>query len=198
MIRLSRAVVVEGRYDKARLSAILDAPILQTDGFGVFRDKEKRALIRRYANSTGIIVLTDSDSAGRLIRAHVRSIAGEAADVVNLYIPKIRGKEKRKSTASKEGLIGVEGMDLATLQALFEGFLRCEGEEKEPLTRSDLYEWGLFGASDCAALRARVLRHFSLPEDLGVHALLDAANFLYGKEAFLEGVERVLQREKKE
>ena len=118
MIALSRAVVVEGKYDRARLSSVVDAPILQTDGFGVFRDRATRTLLRRYAKERGLIVLTDSDAAGRLIRGHIESIVGKDADVVHLYIPKVRGKERRKTAPSKEGLLGVEGMEDEVLLAL--------------------------------------------------------------------------------
>ncbi|MBP3685502.1 MAG: DUF4093 domain-containing protein [Clostridia bacterium] len=184
MIALSRAVVVEGKYDRARLAALIDAPILQTDGFGIFRDRENCRLLRRYAKERGLIVLTDSDAAGRLIRGHIESIVGKDADVVHLYIPKIEGKERRKTAPSKEGLLGVEGMEDEVLLGLFERYEACNREEKEPLTRTELYEWGLFGREDSVLRRRQVLRAMELPEDLGVNRLLDAINFLYGKERF--------------
>ena len=184
MIALSRAVVVEGKYDRARLAALIDAPILQTDGFGIFRDRVSRRLLRRYAMERGLIVLTDSDAAGRLIRGHIESIVGKDADVVHLYIPKIEGKERRKTAPSKEGLLGVEGMEDEVLLGLFERYEACNREEKEPLTRTELYEWGLFGREDSVLRRRQVLLAMELPEDLGVNRLLDAINFLYGKERF--------------
>lgn len=184
MLTLSRAIVVEGKYDRAKLASLIQAPILQTDGFGIFRDASLRALIRRYAVTCGIIVLTDSDSAGRLIRGHVASIAGEGADIVNLYIPKICGKERRKTKASKEGLLGVEGMTQDALFKLFERYALAEEQEKEPLTRMELYEWGLFGTDEAASRRQALLEECQLPKDLNVHQLLDALNFFYGKEEF--------------
>lgn len=185
MISLSRAVVVEGKYDRARLSALIDAPILQTDGFGIFRNEERRRLLRTYAATCGLLILTDSDAAGRQIRAHVLSVVGEGADVVNLYIPQILGKERRKRAPSAQGLLGVEGMDDAVLLSLFEEYRRADGREKEPLTRTELYELGLFGAENAQKRRAEVLTALGLPCDLGVNRLLDAVNFLYGRQEFL-------------
>ncbi len=181
MIHLDCAVVVEGKYDRARLASLIDAPILQTDGFGIFRDKELCALIRRYADTCGILVLTDSDSAGKLIRGRIASIVGNEAKVTHLYIPKIEGKERRKTAPSKEGLLGVEGMDTETLSAVFSRYRAAEKREREPLTRADLYELMLFGAPDSAARRAALLRSFDLPEDLGVNRMLDALSFLVGR-----------------
>lgn len=198
MIALSRAVVVEGKYDRARLAALIDAPILQTDGFGVFRDRATRTLLRRYAKERGLIVLTDSDAAGRLIRGHIESIVGKDADVVHLYIPKVRGKERRKTAPSKEGLLGVEGMEGEVLLALFSRYEACKGEEKEPLTRAELYEWGLFGREDCTERRRLVLQAMELPEDLGVNRLLDAINFFYGKEKFEALCEKLFYSDKNE
>lgn len=191
MIRLSRAVVVEGKYDRARLASLIDAPILQTDGFGLFRDRELQALLRRYAHSCGLIVLTDSDSAGRLIRGRISSIVGEGADVVHLYIPKISGKERRKTTQSREGLLGVEGMDTQTLTALFSRFCVSEQTQKDPLVKGDLYKLSLFGAPDCTQRRAAVAREFDLPEDLSVNRLLDALNFFSSKEELTRVCERL-------
>ncbi|MBR6530700.1 MAG: DUF4093 domain-containing protein [Clostridia bacterium] len=186
MITLNRAVVVEGKYDKARLAALIDAPILQTDGFGIFRDKELQALLRRYATTCGLILLTDSDSAGRLIRGRIESVCGKDADVVNLYIPKREGKERRKTAPSKENLLGVEGMDTETLVNLFSAYQAAEGTKKDPLERGDLYELGLFGGRDSKSRREAVLKELGLPEELGVARLLDAVNFLVGKQRFLE------------
>lgn len=194
MIRLSRAVVVEGKYDRAHLSSIIDAPILQTDGFGLFRDRELQSLLRRYAHSVGLIVLTDSDSAGRLIRGRIASVVGENADVVHLYIPKIEGKERRKTAPSKEGLLGVEGMERAVLEELFSAYLATEKEQKEPLKRTDLYDLGLFGADFSRARRTALLKETELPTDLGVNRMLEALNLLYGKEETLSLCARLFDK----
>ncbi len=198
MLKLSRAVVVEGRYDVSRLSSIVEAPILKTDGFGIFRDKEKAALIRRYATSCGIIVLTDSDSAGRLIRSHILSIAGKGADIVNLYIPKIAGKERRKSAPSREGLLGVEGMETEVLKRLFSEYLAAEEERKESLLREDLYAWGLFGGENAKERRSAVLRALELPEELSVNQILSSVTFLVGRARFTEVCESLFHSDKKE
>ncbi len=198
MIKLSRAVVVEGRYDKAALAAVIDAPILQTDGFCIFKDRALRDLLRAYAHTCGLIVLTDSDGAGRVIRAHIQSIVGEGADIVHLYIPQIKGRERRKSTPSKEGFLGVEGMGPEVLSGLFAAYQDSEQREKDPVSRMDLYEWGLFGSPDATLRRERLLRHLDLPADLSVNALLSALNFLYGKAAFEAACVEVLQRDKNE
>lgn len=194
MIRLSRAVVVEGKYDRAHLASIIDAPILQTDGFGLFRDRELQSLLRRYARSVGLIVLTDSDSAGRLIRGRIASVVGENADVVHLYIPKIEGKERRKTAPSKEGLLGVEGMERAVLEELFSAYLATETEQKEPLDRTDLYDLGLFGADFSRARRTALLKETELPTDLGVNRMLEALNLLYGKEEILSLCARLFDK----
>ena len=198
MLKLSRAVVVEGKYDVARLSSLIDAPILKTDGFGIFRDREMAALIRKYAQECGIIVLTDSDSAGRLIRSHILSIAGKDADVVNLYIPKISGKERRKEQPSREGLLGVEGMESEVLTALFSEYLASSQTQKEPLLREDLYAWGLFGADGAKEKRMALLRELSLPEELNVNQILSSVSFLIGRERVLETCNKLFQSEKKE
>lgn len=198
MLKLSRAVVVEGRYDHARLASLIDAPIIKTDGFGIFRDREKADLIRKYARTSGIIVLTDSDSAGRLIRSHILSIAGKEADVVNLYIPLVRGKERRKTAPSKEGFLGVEGMETSVLLSLFSEYVEAEEHKKEPVTRMDLYEWGLFGADGSKERRSAVLKELSLPEELCVNQLLRALSFLVGRARFLEVCERLFHSDKNE
>ena len=198
MIRLDRAVVVEGKYDRAALASVIEAPILQTDGFGIFRDRELRSLIRRYAHTTGIIILTDSDAAGRLIRGHIQSVAGEDADIVHLYIPKIEGKEKRKTAPGKEHLLGVEGMDPEVLTKLFESCRAACGRKKTPVLRADLYEWGLFGAPGAAGKRRALLKELSLPPELGINRMLDAFNFLVGREAVLAALSRLYPLEKNE
>ena len=188
--RLSVAlpVVVEGKYDKITLSSVIDAHILQTDGFRLFNNKEKAALFRRLAEKKGIIVLTDSDGGGRQIRAFLSEILPKEK-VFHLYIPKQMGKEKRKEKASKAGLLGVEGMEAALLRELFLPFSE-DGEWQRPqgvkIDKKDFYAFGLAGRENSAQKRARLARALSFPEDMTANALLAALNLLYTKEEILQ------------
>lgn len=174
-----RVIVVEGKYDKIRLESVLDATVLTTEGFGIFKDAEKRALFRRLAATRGIVILSDSDGAGSLIRSHLRTLCGKEG-VVDLYIPPIPGKERRKSSPSKEGLLGVEGMDNETLLSLFEeAGLLGEEKEKTPLyTKTDLFLLGYSGSSDAKARRSALLQEKGLPTTLSGNAFLDVVNLL--------------------
>ncbi len=177
--RCHRVIVVEGKYDQIRLESFLDATILTTQGFGIFKDKEKRALLRRLAQTRGIVVLADSDGAGGVIRSHIRTVCGKEG-VTDLYIPPVLGKERRKAAPSKEGLLGVEGTDNETLLALFEasGLLE-EGNEKLPrYTKTDLYRLGYSGKEDSKAKREAVLEANALPKTLSANAFLDVINLL--------------------
>ena len=185
MIALPYALVVEGKYDLNKLSLLVSTPILKTDGFGVFRNRETRALIRRYASLGGLYLLTDPDGAGTLIRAHIRSIVPEDTRIIDLYVPKIEGKEKRKKAPGKEGLLGVEGMDTDYLRSLLERYARPVSNA-DPIAVSDLYELGLFGRADSKARRAKVLKQLDLPQDLSAAKLKEAIDFLLGKDAFLK------------
>ncbi|MEA4832254.1 MAG: DUF4093 domain-containing protein [Oscillospiraceae bacterium] len=188
-IKLRRAVVVEGKYDKIKLESLADAVIITTEGFGVFKNAEKLELIRSYARRTGIIILTDSDDAGRLIRGYIKGAVPESEyDIVNIYVPTVSGKEKRKRTPGKAGLVGVEGIDSDLLRRLLIAADRVktctvtEGNaNRQWLTRSRLYEDGFFGGKDSARKRKKLLEEFSLPENLGVSALIDALNILAGE-----------------
>ena len=183
MIRIREAIVVEGRYDKNTLSQVVDALILETSGFSVFKDGEKLALLRRVAAKQGIIVLTDSDGAGFVIRNYIRgSIPAE--QVKHAYIPDVHGKERRKRTPGKEGKLGVEGMSPDVLvQALLRAGATVEGEApaapRGELTPADLFALGLTGREDSAARRAALLRRLELPEHLSAKALLTMLNALY-------------------
>lgn len=185
-----RAVVVEGKYDAARLAGIVDTTILTTDGFAVFRDKEMQCLFKRLARTQGLILLTDSDAAGFRIRHFVTKLAG-AEHVVQAYIPAVPGKERRKAEPGKEGLLGVEGIAnetiLAALQTATAHDAVAWGEPKEeeqrPITYSDLYEWGLSGRPDCAEFRRTFLRRLGLPPRLSKKELLEVLNTLYTYEA---------------
>ena len=191
-LRIKEAIVVEGRYDKAAVAAVADTLILETAGFGVFKDGERLALLRRLAAVRGLIILTDSDGAGFVIRNHLKG-AIPGGQLKHAYIPDVAGKERRKRAPGKEGKLGVEGMKPDVLR---EAILRCGAtvlDENAPdrpagnLTPADLFAWGLSGAPDAAARRAALLRRLDLPEHMGAKALLAALNALY-KRTELDGV----------
>lgn len=188
MIRVREVLVVEGRYDKNTLSQIFDAVILETGGFGIFSDREKLALLRRLADARGLVVLTDSDGAGFVIRNYLKG-ALDPAKVKHAYIPDVTGKEKRKSSPSKEGKLGVEGMKPEVLiEALRRAGATLDGEAAAPrerITRADLYAAGLSGRPDSAAKRRTLLKKLSLPEKLSSKALCEVLEVLLGREAFL-------------
>ena len=189
MVKIKEAIVVEGRYDKNTLSQILDAPILETSGFGIFKDKQQMALLRRIAQTRGLIVFTDSDGAGFVIRNHIKSaIPGKY--LKHAYIPDIYGKEKRKATPGKEGKLGVEGM---TKEIILESLRRAgatiageEVSESKQITKQDLMELGLSGGPDASANRLKVLKKLNLPEHMSPNALLQALNLLYTLEELTE------------
>ena len=183
MIRIKEAIVVEGRYDKNALSQVVDAVILETSGFSVFKDSEKLTLLRRVAKKQGLIVLTDSDGAGFVIRNYIKG-AIPPEQVKHAYIPDIYGKERRKRTPGREGKLGVEGMRPdVLLQSLLRAGATAEGEEspapRGELTPADLFTLGLTGREDSASRRAALLRRLELPEHLSAKALLTMLNALY-------------------
>ncbi len=190
-MNIKETLVVEGKYDKIRLSSLVNANIIQTDGFMIFKNKEMLSLLSRLADETGIIVLTDSDSAGFKIRNYIKScLAGK--NVKHAFIPSIEGKEKRKAEPGKEGLLGVEGMrDEALLSALSLAEC-CQVEEKEKITKSDLFLLGLSGKSDSRKKREKLLKFLSLPCRLSSNMLLDVLNALYTREKFFELIEKFL------
>lgn len=188
MIRIREAIIVEGRYDKNTLAQIVDAPILETSGFGIFHDRQRLALLRRLAETRGIIVLTDSDGAGFVIRNYLRG-AIDSSQVKHAYIPDIAGKERRKRTVSKEGKLGVEGMRPdVLLEALRRAGATIEGKETPAagarITKADLYAAGLTGGADSKAARQRLLAQLDLPEHLSTNALLEVLNALMTREEF--------------
>lgn len=182
MVKIKEAIVVEGRYDKNTLSQIVDAPILETSGFGIFKDRQQMALLRRVAESRGLIVFTDSDGAGFVIRNHIKSaIPGKY--LKHAYIPDIMGKERRKTTPGKEGKLGVEGMSREIiLEALRSSGATIEGEQStshSEISKQDLMELGLSGGPDAGARRLRLLKKLNLPERMSPNAMLQALNILY-------------------
>ena len=186
MVKIREAILVEGRYDKNTLSQIVDAPILETSGFGIFKDKKQMALLRQVAQKRGLIVFTDSDGAGFVIRNHVKSaIPGNY--LKHAYIPDIMGKEKRKAAPGKEGKLGVEGMSREIiLEALRRAGATIEGEAEtllpHQITKQDLMELGLSGGPDASAKRLMLLKKLALPEHMSPNAMLQALNLLYSVE----------------
>ena len=181
MVKIKEAILVEGRYDKNTLSQIVDAPILETAGFGIFKDKKQMALLRQIAEKRGLIVFTDSDGAGFVIRNHIKSsIAGKY--LKHAYIPDILGKERRKAAPGKEGKLGVEGMKPEViLEALRAAGATIDGEtatESSRITKQDLMELGLSGGPDASAKRLALLKKLNLPEHMSPNAMLQALNLL--------------------
>lgn len=189
MMHVNEVLVVEGRYDKNTLSQLVDATIVATDGFGIFSNREKLALLRRLADERGIVILTDSDGAGFVIRNFLKG-AIDSQKVRHAYIPDVRGKERRKARPGKEGKLGVEGMKpevlLCALARAGVSVSETKAPEEALLTKANLYALGLSGGAESAARRALLLRKLALPERLSPNALLDVLNALYGRERFLE------------
>ena len=181
MVKIKEAILVEGRYDKNTLSQIVDAPILETAGFGIFKDKKQMALLRQVAEKRGLIVFTDSDGAGFVIRNHVKS-AIPAKYLKHAYIPDILGKERRKQKPGKEGKLGVEGMNREIiLEALRRAGATMDGENTvstSQITKQDLMELGLSGGADASARRLALLKKLNLPEHMSANAMLQALNLL--------------------
>lgn len=189
MVKIREAIVVEGRYDKNTLSQIVDAPILETAGFGIFKDKQQLALLRKVAEKRGLIVFTDSDGAGFVIRSHIKSaIPGKY--LKHAYIPDIPGKEKRKAAPGKEGKLGVEGMTPEViLTALRNAGATLEGEDASAprgITKQDLMELGLSGGSNAGEKRKALQKKLNLPEHMSANAMLQALNLLYTLEELTE------------
>ena len=191
MFKIKEAIVVEGRYDKNTLSQVVDTLILETAGFGIFKNSEQMALLRRAAQKRGLIVLTDSDGAGFVIRNRIRG-AIPKAQVKHAYIPDVYGKEKRKRQPGKEGKLGVEGMPPKVLEQVLRRagatFLE-EGQvdvETAGLTKGDLFAAGLTGGSDSSARRERLLKQLELPEHMSTNALLAVLNSCYSRAEALQ------------
>jgi len=198
MVKIREAIVVEGRYDKNTLCQIVDAPILETAGFGIFKDKKQMALLRQVAQSRGLIVFTDSDGAGFVIRNHIKS-AIPAKFLKHAYIPDIPGKEKRKAAPGKEGKLGVEGMTPEIiLEALRRAGATIEGEDgaaaPHQITKQDLMTLGLSGGPDASAKRLRLLKRLDLPEHMSPNAMLQALNLLYSLEQLTQ-IMQTMERE---
>lgn len=186
-IKISQAVIVEGKYDKIKLSNIIDAFIIETNGFGIFKDKKKLSFIKKIANEKGIIILTDSDHAGFMIRNYISS--GVPKDrITNIYIPDIIGKEKRKDKSSKEGKLGVEGMSRDILLSAFEkADIACSRSSNDnPVTNYDLFELSLSGTPNAKQNKKKILAKLDLPEYLSTNSLLTYINSQMSREEFFD------------
>ena len=195
MVKIKEAIVVEGRYDKNTLSQIVDAPILETAGFGIFKDKQQLKLLRKIAQTRGLIVFTDADGAGFVIRNHIKSaIPGQY--LKHAYIPDIPGKERRKAAPGKEGKLGVEGMTPEIiLTALRNAGATIEGETEKrtngAITKADLVALGLSGIPGSEEKRKRLMKHLDFPEHMSPNALLQALNLLYDLEILTQLLEQI-------
>lgn len=179
MIKIDKVIIVEGRYDKIKLSSMIDGIIIETEGFGIFKDKDKQKLIRKLAETKGIAILTDSDSAGFVIRNFITSIVPNEY-ITNVYIPDIYGKEKRKDSPSKEGKLGVEGISAEILKEAFKkagiGVSRSETNERKKITLNDFFDDGLTGDTQSKRKRTDLLKKLDLPERMSTKAMLDILN----------------------
>ena len=188
-IKIKLPIIVEGKYDKSTLLSIFDATVVTLGGFGIFNSKEKQALLRKLA-SDGIIILTDSDGAGKVIRSFLNGIIPKEK-IYNLYIPKIEGKEKRKTTRSKEGLLGVEGMSRDELLRVLSPFITENGTEpysaqkdREMITKVDFYRYKLTGFDNSSARRDELALRFDLPTGMSANALLEALNVISTRDEY--------------
>ncbi|MCQ2463321.1 MAG: DUF4093 domain-containing protein [Clostridia bacterium] len=200
MIKLDCAVIVEGKYDKIKLSNIIDALIIETDGFGIFRDKEKQKLIKRLAQTKGILILTDSDSAGFKIRAFIGGSVPQDR-VFHAYIPDIFGKERRKDEPSKEGKLGVEGVSADVIRQALQkaGVLFSENENphRREITSADMYEYAVSGKPYSKTVRKILLKSLSLPERLSSGSLLKVLNTFITYDEFVEYASRAREQAQK-
>lgn len=195
MIRINEIVVVEGKYDKIRLSSVVDATIITTEGFGIFKNKEKQKLIRRLADERGILVLTDSDNAGFMIRSFLKGIV-DNSKIRHAYIPDVYGKEKRKTSPSAEGKLGVEGMSEQVLRNCLEqaGVACADGEVKQLITKTRLYDDGFVGAKDSSQKRKKLQKKLGLPENMSANLLLEMINLLVDEQQY-ESVVKEIENE---
>jgi ribonuclease M5 len=194
LIKVKEAVIVEGKYDKIKLSSIIDGLIIETNGFQIFKDKKQMNMIRKLADKRGILVLTDSDSAGFIIRNYL-SGSISADKVKHAYIPDIFGKEKRKEKPSKEGKLGVEGVPVSEIEkALKRAGVTCETEEKKAerkINKTDLYIMGLSGGPNSALKRKELLKKLSLPEHLAANSLVEVLNSMMSYNEFCSLIDKI-------
>lgn len=188
-LNLKYPVVVEGKYDKAKVSLVVGSPIIALDGFSVFNNKEKQMLLKRLSREQGIILLTDSDRAGNFIRSKLKGILN--GQIYNVYAPSVFGKEKRKKAPSADGLLGVEGIDSAVLKHLLEPFSSDTFNQSANITKLRFYEDGFSGNENSSELRKKLAKILSLPETLTSKALLEAINLLVNESDYENAVKRI-------
>lgn len=188
LIKLEQPVIVEGKYDKITLENVIDALIIPTDGFRVFKDKEKCDMIRTLAKRYGVVVITDSDSAGDMIRSYIKKIVGDS-QITNVYIPQLKGKEKRKRDYSKQGYMGVEGMSREVIEQSLKRSgvtTKTDTDNGRKITKTDMFLAGLSGSENSSLKRAELLKKLSLPSGLSPNAMLDILNTILTFEEFCE------------
>lgn len=190
MLHIKQTVIVEGKYDKARLANIIDAQIITTGGFDIYKDKEKRKLLIKLAKKNGIILLTDSDRAGFKIRGHITGFL-PTENVIHLYIPQHKGKEARKEEFSKDGYLGVEGIENEILERLFLPFASNEEKKPSKITKSEMYELGLFGRKDSSRFRDELCSHLELPLNMSSNALMRALDMMFTKDEIYEAINKI-------
>ena len=187
-IKIKEAIVVEGKYDQIKLSRLFDTLIIPTNGFDIYKNKSKLNMLKQVAQKSGIIILTDSDSAGFRIRNHIRNCIGDVS-VKNAYIPEVEGKEKRKDTPSKEGFLGVEGIsDEIIVNAVMSQTQQID-QTGEKITKTDFFELGLTGGAESGQKRAKLCKKMGLPVKISANQLISALNNIYSKEEFLNLIE---------
>ena len=195
MLELKETIIVEGKYDLIKLKSFISSPIIATEGFRVFADKEKQFLIREIASKNGIILMTDPDKAGQVIRSFLRGIA-DKSKIKQCYVPLVKGVEKRKSAPSKEGLLGVEGL---SEEMITDALRKCGADiigedtpkKREEITKMDLYELGLSGRENSAKIREKLLESLGLPTYLSANAMLCAINCLFNKQEIVDKLKKI-------
>ena len=190
MLNIPIPIIVEGKYDREKVLSVANATVITTDGFGVFNSNEKRRLIRRLGEKHGIIVMTDSDGAGLVIRNHVHAVLPKEK-IFDIYTPEISGKEKRKAEPSKAGILGVEGMTKEWMISALTPYASGAPEKLSEITKTDFYLLGLSGGEDSSTKRAELAKSLSLPQNLSCSALINAINLTVTKEEFSAAVERL-------
>ena len=199
-IKITLPIIVEGRYDKSTLTSIFDATVITTNGFGIFNSKEKKTLLKKLGER-GIILLTDSDAGGRQIRSYLSGILPKDK-IFHLYIPEVKGKEKRKKSPSKAGLLGVEGMSREVLEKVFAPFISkgaCDENKRvlsgKMLTKLDFFNDGLSGGEDSSEKRAALARSLGFPSDMSANALIEAINLTVGYEGYRRILSELFERQ---
>ncbi len=195
MLHIKETIVVEGKFDKERLKKVTDAPIICTGGFSLYTNKSIINSIRRMAQKTGIIILTDSDSAGFRIRNYIRQCVGSQGVVKHAYIPSIEGKERRKEMAGKEGLLGVEGMTEELLSEILQNVTEIgetlERKAEEIITKTTFYEDGLSGKEDSTELRIRLAKELGLPLRISANALIEVLNTAFTFDEYCNAMDKI-------